>query len=195
LMGSKEPFGGWVVLSGGRVAKAPAFLVDQPSRKSWSANISLLEPANGPTLLARPQMLSWISPQDWELTVPVNKGDIKIRRTGAIIDAGRGTRLFLDRGSDAEQSISPVRDAYARSKEKYGKAIFDWIYDRWRVTYILIGLLALQQLFFFLYRRFFHARPTILSTLSVLAWVGFGVWLSQVYFQSYGSLWDKLSPF
>lgn len=195
LTGSTEPFGGWVVSGGGHVMKASAFMLEQPSRNSWSVNISLLETMNGPVLSAPPEMLSWNGPQDWQLRLPTNKGDMRIHRMGATIDAGSGLTLVLDKARNANETVDSTRSAYIQSKEKYGEAILSLIYDRWRVTYILIALLCLQEIFLLLYQRYFGARSTALSGLAVPAWIILGIWLSQVYFQSYRPLWDKVFTF
>jgi hypothetical protein len=123
--------------------------------------------------------------EDWSVSVPrgetalvVTRGGQELRSssTGAAASAGP---LALQAGPDVGVARARIRAAYETAVGKYPR-FRDVEYYRLRATYALLGLVAVQEVFFLAIRRF-HWRAW-LGYATVLAWAAIGVWLVFVYF-------------
>ncbi len=184
LRGSTEPFGGWQVVNT-TPTPADAIVLDQPGQDSWTITVWCLEDARPRVICPdEPGPAAFSSDEDWTITLPRRPTPLKIWRSAGVV------RADLDKGSvPAALALAPppgidaartgIRAAYENAVKSY-PGFRDLTRYRLRVTYLLLGVLGLQELFFALPRPLGSRRST-LRVLAVAAWLGAGLWLTVVY--------------
>jgi hypothetical protein len=185
--GSNEPFT-WTVVDG-VPSPTSALVVEQPSSTSWLAVVWGLESADSSWRLTRaPTMGRWVDSADWLMIVPTSKGVLHVERKATHIRVfsvgGPSTSLDLIKpGSsvDTFDAKMELQRAYAATAATYPR-YRDLITYRVKVTKILVGLMLLQELFFFACRRLAVPYYGALRLMSVFGWVSVGIWLAFVYF-------------
>lgn len=182
LRGSLDPFGGWQVVEH-KPAPAPSLVVEQPAGDSWMAAVWCLEVRGSSGACPdTPISTRFATDQDWSVTIPRGAGAATITRGGQElrIDAAGGTRtLALQAAPDVTVARTRIRAAYETAVRKYPR-FRDVEYYRLRASYVVVGLLVAQELFFAAIRRF-RARRW-LRYPAILAWLVLGSWLVFVYF-------------
>jgi hypothetical protein len=186
LQGSLDPFGGWQVVDH-QPAPAPSIVVEQPAGGSWAMAVWCLEaPGAAGACPDTPVSARFSGDQDWSVSVPrgeaalvVTRGgqELRIASTGAAVSAA--SPLALQAGPDVSAARARIRAAYETAVRKYPR-FRDVEYYRLRASYVLLGLLAAQEMFFLAIRRV--RWRGWLRCAAVLAWLAIGVWLFFVYF-------------
>ena len=183
--GSTHPFAGWQV-EGGTPVPASALVVEQPATDSWAATIWSWEKAGeepGPG--GQPQMVGWTSATSWEIRLPTPAGRIVLSRQGKMLrlhpDHGSDEVLELTAPPDVAAKIAELNRHFAATATHYHH-FSDNIPRRLKVTYLLIGIFVLQQIFFVVYKRIHGPFMEGLRFLNLVAWVAGGVWLLGFYF-------------
>jgi len=189
VRGDRERLAGWVEADG-RVLPAPALVVQQDSRDAWVANLTAVERPDDINIIAPPRMEQWINPENWRLVVQTQDGGLVVARMGKrlMVEGGQvgksGSSLMLMPSPDIRSGVENIRAAFHDTATRYGAHWRDLIYYRWRVTYFLIGLFVIQEFAFIVYMLIWGKRWYIVRGLTIVGWVGIGIWLSVVYFQA-----------
>ncbi len=114
---------------------------------------------------------------------------MQIRRSGdelLVHDGRRGgetTSLALSPPPEYAHQQEKIRRSRLALANKYQKPSILLPY-RFRITYALLLLFAVQEIFFGVYARFRKTHYATLRVLSVLSWVALGVWLAAIYFKA-----------
>jgi hypothetical protein len=187
VTGREVPFAGWVVLDR-TPARAPAIIVRQPSRDSWSLVSCTLSSAVGAADSGNATRMSrWVDGDHWAVVVPTASGEVTLTR--------QGDRLLVHRqgppGADAPGTLAAldapaaelktVRDGFHWASENYRKFAELYFY-RVKISYLLLAALACEELLLFLMGRKLFRAAHALRAASWIIWVAGGIWLSQVYF-------------
>ena len=183
--GSVHPFAGWQV-EGGTPTPASALVVEQPAQNSWAAAVWSWQPdVNASGLTGRPQMTKWTDATNWEMQLSAGGKEITLRRQANRIllhpDQRTDTTLELQAPPDINSQLAELNRNFASSTARYPR-FYENTAKRLKVTYVLIGIFVLQQLFFLVYKRGRWPHPEILKLLSVIAWVAGGIWMISFYF-------------
>ena len=183
IKGSFDPFGGWVVV-GKRPTPADALLVDQPSGDSWSIAVWCLEAASS-TMATCPResgSARFSGDEAWMVSIATRPNPVTIQRDGPSIrleQPGSSSTpgiLSLRSAADTSADLLSVHQAYAAAIARYPRFRDIGLY-RLRITYGIILILALQEIFFALARPASH----LFRLLAVLGWLGLGGWLILFY--------------
>ena len=194
LRGSRNPLVGWNVV--GEIPQ-PAFaiIVAQPGPESWLATV--ISRAEGALVSAAPPTLTLGTAADeWVLKVPRDDGALEVRRKGHSLvttrqGAARNTSqtLTLRPGPDVAPGMRTVREAFDSMAAEYPR-FRSMVNRRAKVTFVLLLLFVGQEVILFAVRRFWPRASVPLRTVSVLCWIGLGVWLHSYYLQS----WETVTP-
>ncbi len=180
---SLAPFAGWVTNR-----PASAIVVEQPTNNSWSVAIWHLENTATPSLQCtnQPYMKDWKSPDKWQIVIPTNKGLLSISRDRGVINVNegfgsnttKGTKLI--KATDITDKHAQIRTGYEDASNKYPK--FKPLMDyRWKLTYFLIIVVIVQEVFIGLYTKFHGKHYVDVRKLMIIGWVGIiGVWFFMV---------------
>jgi len=182
--GSSRPFAGWQLERGAPVP-ASALVVEQPANRSWAAAVWSLEKAGaGAGFEGPPQMTHWKDNMNWEMQLPTPAGAVSLRREGNML------RLHPERGTDealeltAPSGVSPrleeLRSQFANTASRY-RYFADNSAKRAKLSYLLLGIFLLQQIFFIVYKRFHGPGLENLKYLNMMAWIVGGIWLVGFY--------------
>jgi hypothetical protein len=187
VFGSTTPFAGWVVVDRAPV-RAPAIVLRQPSRDSWSlAAFTLLKAGQGGGFGNGARMNRWLDADHWEALVPTASGEVTLTREGnrLIIHRQGSPRadatVALAALDEPAAEIKAVRDGVRWASEHYRK-FPELSFHRRRVSYFLVAALASQELLLFLIGRKLPRAARTLRVASWIAWVAGGTWLYQAYF-------------
>ena len=183
--GSTHPFAGWQV-EGGTPVPASALVVEQPATDSWAATIWSWERAGeAPGSGGQLQMTGWTSATNWEIRLPTPAGNITLSRQGKMLrlhpDHGSDEVLELMAPPDVTAKLAELDRDFAATAARYHH-FSDNLPRRLKVTYLLIGIFVLQQIFFVVYKRIHGPFLEGLRFLNLVAWIAGGVWLLGFYF-------------
>jgi hypothetical protein len=187
--GSYEPFA-WIAVDG-VPSRTSVLVIDQPPNTSWLAFVWGVEsPDTGSRLTGTPAMRRWVDSGDWLLAVPTSHGTLQVERKGTKVRVSRadGDKASIDlisgaAGFDTVDAKRKLQQAYAATKARYPK-YRNLIRYRASITKILIGLVLLQELFFFVYTRLSAPLYGAFRLASVVGWLAGGLWLMFVYFKA-----------
>jgi hypothetical protein len=180
--GSRTPFAGWQMAEEAP-KPASAIMIDQPAHNSWAVAIWLFDDTVHQGTPAMPSMSAWNGPENWTISLPTELGMIQLSRDADGISFKGGsttvsTHLIPARLMEIDRKIVEIRSARDRAKQEYPRPrVDDAVEYRFRVTYLVFFLFALQEVFFVIYRKFTSNRYALLRGLSVIAWVMMGIWL------------------
>lgn len=172
--GNFNPFAGWE-------ANKPtdSIIVEQPANNSWSVAIWSLENAVKPALqfTGHPYMQKWVGPEVWKIVLPLKSGLLTIWRNDDYIHAKESSSNAASKGIKLMKAPS-IEDKYAKIRAGYTNAVRkfpkfkDLLSYRWKVTYLLIFVFIVQEVFFFIYKRVKGKHYAGLRILSMLGWAG-----------------------
>ena len=184
--GSVAPFAGWVVLDR-TPTRASAIVVRQPSRDSWRLATFALGDAGQATAVGHTaRMDKWIDADHWTVVALTAAGDVTLTRAGSRLVAHHHGRFGADTAIDLVArevpvaEIAAVRYAIRLASENY-RRFPELISYRVKVSYLLLAVLAGQELLLFLMRRRLARAARTLRIASWIGWTTGGLWLSQVY--------------
>jgi hypothetical protein len=189
VSGSETPFSGWVVIDRTPI-RAPAIVVRQPSRDSWSlATFTLSITGQDASHGDGARMSEWLDADHWKVVVPTASGEVTLVRAGDRLLASRQRSP----GADATVTLAALdapaaelkatRDAFRWASEYYRRFAEHFFY-RAKVSYLLLAVLASQELFLFLIGRKLPRAARTLRVASWVLWIAGGIWLSEVYFET-----------
>ena len=178
---------GWMATDKETVEPAAAIVLELSSKDSWAANVSVHEPEGTGRWAGSPKMVSWRSPDDWVLEVPLIDRTLLVeRRPGEVRLEGTAQEpailLNLTRHPSGPQYDPGADAAFQRMQSQYGDSLRPLISYRSRVTWVLCLLFVAHLGFLVL---LFWTRPpirTIGLCLPLLSWAALGAWLHGVYF-------------
>ena len=178
---------GWMATDKETVEPAAAVVLELPSKDSWLAKISVHEPGGTGRWAGSPRMISWRSPENWQLEVPlIDRTLLVARRSDEIRLEGTADEtailLDLERHPNAPQYDRRADAAFQVMQSQYGNSFRPLISYRSRVTWVLCALFVAHLGFLVL---LFWVRPplrTIGFCLPLFAWTALGAWLHGVYF-------------
>jgi hypothetical protein len=186
--GSLDPFAGWQVI-GGIPREAPALVMEQPARESWSVSVWTLSDGKSSNcgLISPPSVRGNVHQDQWTISLPSKSGLFKVRRQGEEIVVWRPSvhereALSLAAPTDVSSLVYEVHQRLRACAERYPK-FFDLIRFRLKATYWLLFIAVLQEVFFFIYRMWKGTHLAALRALAILVWAGLSVWLFAFYFQ------------
>jgi hypothetical protein len=195
LRGSSRPFAGWQI-EHHRPTPASALVVEQPARNSWAATVWTWE-RKGVTARfdAAPQMTHWADATHWEMQLPNAAGAFILRREGNRLhlhsgrdDSGRSDSAANDEvleltapSPEISPALAELHNQFMASASRY--PVFSVNSNkREKVTYLLLGIFLLQQIFFLGYKRMQGPHLERLRFLNLVAWIVGGIWLTVFYF-------------
>lgn len=183
--GSSSPFAGWQVKQGEPVP-ASALVIEQPARDAWAATIWIWEKAGqSATFAAEPEMIRWTDTTDWEMRVPARSGVATLLRQGNTLrlhsETGTDETMELEVAPDVSHVYAGLRNNFAVAASRYHIFSTD-SRRRIKVTYLLVAIFLLQQIFFLAYKRLHGPRVEILKSLNLIAWIAGGIWLVGFFF-------------
>lgn len=182
--GSFMPFAGWE-----KNNPANAIVVEQPTNNSWSVAIWALKNTeiSAMQFTGRPYMQNWDSPDEWKIALPVENGIVSIYREGDIlyVNEGFGTNsieeINLIKAADITNKYAEIRTGFKNAASKYPK-YNPLLSYRWQLTYYLISIFVLQEIFFLVYKKLRGKHYAGFRMLATFGWVGIiGLWLGMVY--------------
>jgi len=182
LEGSLSPFAGWHVVNG-TPRPAPAIVIEQPARDSWSIVVWSLagRQINSSHSLTDPQVLSWKDPDDWSVELG---GESEVRqvthepRRITVRDARNSVieSLELAPAPDVTDLVAQIDAAFAKAQRQYPR-FDDLLGRRTKVTLLLLVVFLGQELFFSFIRRRLNDYYRSLRVFNLIGWVGVGCWL------------------
>ncbi len=180
--GSLSPFAGWHVVNGSP-RPAPAIVIEQPARDSWSIVVWSLEAGqvDSTRLLTDPQVLSWKDPDDWSVELGRASGVRAVEREQRRITV-RDARnrvietLELTPAPEVIDQVAQIDAALAEAQRAYPRS-YDLLSRRTKVTLLLVVVFLGQELFFSFIRRKHNDHQRILRVFNLVGWMGVGCWL------------------
>lgn len=124
VRGSYSPFAGWETDRFDIVA-ASALIVTQPCQDSWTATICACSNRGDAALSFRekPRMKAWNGPTDWQLTLPLERDELELRRDKRDLRVCQNGRILstisVAQGPDTADDIGRLRSALEFIKRKY----------------------------------------------------------------------------
>lgn len=180
--GSLSPFAGWHVMDGSP-RPAPAIVIEQPARDSWSIALWSLEgrQVDSTRLLIDPRVLSWHNPHDWSVDLG---GESEMREVGrerhriTVRDERHRVieMLELTPAPDVTDDVAQIRAALAQAQRAYPR-FYDLLSRRTKVTLLLLVVFVGQELFFSVIKRKRNDYYGGLRVFSVVGWIGGGCWV------------------
>lgn len=183
IKGSIDPFGGWLVAENRKILPTNAFFVSVPTDSGWAGTYWTLNRGQShESAILDIKNQSWKDDAHWSFLVKQAKGTTQISRNGdkLFID---DRSLNLDHAPDISQSLAVLRSNLQQSANKYPK-YRELLGYRLKISYVLLILLGLNEMFFFMIRRKARAWASGFRLLSSAMWVGIGLWLTLVYFET-----------
>jgi len=186
LRGSLDPFGGWQVVGHWMATPVDALVLEQPSDDSWSITTWCLQDESKTAASCPPRPISarYTRGDDWSVTVPRVPASITLGRKGDVVAAdlptpSGGYRLALEPPPDLTSRRAAILTAYEQAAGRYPR-FRDLGAYRLRAIYAVGIVMVLQGLVLGLVVP--AGKPRwVLRWLSVVAWLGVGLWLTQVY--------------
>jgi len=187
VVGREAPFVGWFVLDR-TPTRAPAVVVRQPSRDSWSlASFTLSSAAIQADRGIATRMAEWGDADHWTAVLGTAYGQITLTREGDRVFARRQGSSSVEAvvalaALDAPAAdLKAVQEAVRAAGDKYHK-FAELFFYRVKVSYFLLAVLFSQELLLFMLD---YKMPHVARRLRVSAWVAWvtgGLWLTQMYF-------------
>jgi len=184
LAGSWSPFAGWQVVAG-VPRPAPAIVIEQPARDSWSIAVWSLENQVTAARSLDHVVGHWYPPQDWTIELGMRSGTLAVERRGTRITLRDvGNRLAIETldltpAPEVTHEIAAVRASFERAARSYPR-FQDHLLRRRIVTYVLLAIFLSQEVIFWFIRRN-HARYyRPLRSVNLIGWIGVGSWLTFV---------------
>jgi hypothetical protein len=193
LRGSRQPWGGWVVLE--RTPQPATTLVrEQPASAAWQlAVFTVLPPDAGASASGRTAAPAWrwTDTRHWQLTLTSARGDIELRRDGDRLHHTAAAAPPVTLALQAPAAVGPadagadqaaaIRRAYDQAAATY-RRFPEVLPYRVRISKLALGGLMLQELALFGLGRFRPAAAHRLRWLAAAAWLAAAWWLLAVYF-------------
>lgn len=186
--GSLEPFAGWTVNAG---IPTPSPSIEAVSSDSKPLVITVLavdrDQVGGLAAASGPALAPNAAADGWSIALAGDFGARSVRREGSELTVeftdGSSSRVAL---AAAHMGVDERRSAIVAAYEAAAsrRARFpDLLFYRYRVTWILLGLLLAQEVFFLSIRRMAPSPSAALRALAAIAWVMLGVWAAYSYLQ------------
>jgi len=187
--GSREPFAGWVVTNDGLPTATRAVMTEQPANGAWGFTVWTLAGAANKSAetSAPPRVLNWVNGRSWRVLIPLANGSTtevsRYEDTISVHGAASGPPTLvasLVPMQDISGPLDELRSSLLVTANSYPR--FRELYRyRLRATYGLLLVLALQELFFFAYKRMGGGCLVALRFASILGWLGSGMWILSSY--------------
>jgi hypothetical protein len=179
--GVLRPFAGWVVASAWPVA-APSIEVRHRAPATVITVLSVGAAADASAVLGAGTPTA----DNWTVVVGQDGNARTIRRAGDRLlvsgPAAREATLTLGSAPPAAADRRRVTDAYEQAASRY-PGFRELTYYRHKVTWLLLGLLAAQELVIGIARRWKPAAAVPLRAAAAVAWLLVGLWAWLVYLQ------------
>ncbi|MXS85788.1 hypothetical protein ABO04_07690 [Nitrosomonas sp. HPC101] len=192
LFGSWEPFAGWVT-TGQVPVPAETIAVNTNSEQGWQLAVFSLRSQRkdlddrSVDLVAT--LTSIDGPDDWvinisgidesdSMTISRNQNHINLLTNGKTVSE---KELKLTKQSTLENEAAFVSAAIGVAAENSTRQL-PLISYRLKATYVLLAILIMQEILFFILRRRLPRLATLLRTVSIFAWIGVGLGLTEFYF-------------
>jgi hypothetical protein len=163
----------------------PAIEVEQPADGSWVA----VSWAFGDREVPAPhdnhfKIVSWRGPEHWTAILPSESGSIEVNRRRDHILVREKERALLDTILRAPAGMTPqqqdIHHAFLNAAKKYPE-FRDRLGDRRRNTRWIIGVAAVQALFFFALGWRFQRASDRFQLLTSALWIIWAIWLTIVF--------------
>ena len=185
LRGSTTPFAGWQ-LEHSVPVPASALVVEEPAKNSWAATVWTWEKSGAAEKIdPAPQMTHWTDATHWEMQLPGPAGGLDLLRQDDTLRLhsahGLVAELRLMAPPNVGQAIAELRHQFVAAQSRY--PVFSAnLRRRKKITFLLFGILLLQEILFLVYTRLRGPRVHMLQGLSLVAWIGGGLWLVLFFF-------------
>jgi hypothetical protein len=187
VKGSMDPFAGWQVV--GHIPEpASALVVEQSAKDSWAVAIweSGVRGDSSGSFTKPPSMTRWYGDTEWEIALPLTSGQVSVSRENQDITIRKGggrvssAVLKVVPSSDPSAARAEIDRTFAAAAKEYPR-FRDRIEYRWKVSYILLLLFALQEFAFLTCRRYLSKHYSALRIAVTLVWAGAGFWITTVF--------------
>ena len=188
--GSREPFAGWVVTEL-TPTPATAFRIEQPSGNSWALALWVPEKRGGTgAVSAPPEMQEWTSGDRWKLSIPLRRGNVVVQRIDGevLVQEGAGgqhaVRITLADAPRIFAEKAVIRSAFEAVEIQFKRRHRDLYRYRLKISYLLLAILAMQEVICFLLRNVMRKYQFGLRVTLSSAWLIMGAWIVFVYLES-----------
>jgi hypothetical protein len=186
VQGSFEPFAGWQVVDS-TPTPAPALVIDQPGRDSWTMVVSCLD-SDLPDAVPCPDRIEghFNHDEDWGVALHTGSARLALRRATDTIQVDgdleprHSQALTLRAPADVSPAREELRRARARAASQYPR-FKDVTRYRVRVSVAIVLLVTAQEVLFAVPTAL-KRRSHLFRALTTLAWALLGTWLFVVYF-------------
>ena len=184
LLGSLEPFGGWVV-NGPRPVPAQSYEVAQGPGSQWVATVINLIPPGAAQPKTEP-LIQYNAEDDWSASLGAGDGNVvNVRRLHdrLLVDRGRTTARDIELLSPAtavRAERDAIQDSLARTTREFHR-FQAFLFYRLRLTYAVAAaaLISMAVLYFTARRwRRLHAPMT---ALALVLWLTAAGWIHWAY--------------
>ena len=179
--GSFAPFAGWAANR-----PASAIVIEQPANDSWAVAIWSIQDGISPISQFKgpPSMESCKGPEKWKIVLPFASGVMNIWREDNRVfvnedTIGTGVRkeLLLSEPMQITDELAEIHTGYKNAATKYPRKRFS-LHRHFKVTYLILFIFLLQEVFFFVYNRIGWKYSKGLRVLSFVGWLALGIWVS-----------------
>ena len=172
-LGSPVPFGGWIVRAG-RPTPAPAIEVQQRADRAPVATVLRL---GDESAAVRVEAIEADETQ-WSISVESAKDGFVLRRVKNQLSIrfadGRDEHLQLAPSADVDPRRRDIVSAYKAAALEF-PGVRDLTFYRYRLTLLVVMLLAAQELVIAATRRYSQRSVPVLRGVASLAWLAFGL--------------------
>jgi hypothetical protein len=185
IRGATSPYVAWIVLDNNKITKTNAFKVSYPANNSWAVAVwQLLDKDFSDIVTEKPTML-WNNRDSWSMELPLKK-NIKITRNLDRLMVESGERnpvrsVQLISGPNVSEDLGKIRTNFTNGNAKFEK-FRDLTQYRYKMTYFLFGILALQIFILILLRWKMRRHLRSSMVISLFGWLAMGLWLQFWYF-------------
>lgn len=185
--GSRDPFAGWVVNA--RVQQATqALVVEQPAKGSWSFSVWRLVNSEKGAGAADPAILEKSGDEQWSLRISKGAGSVEVTRSGPSLSvreirpgAPEAIRASLaPPPGDTAAKVESLHASFQEAARRYPRFREITAY-RLRASFLVLALLAVQEMFFLFYRVRGWKGLYGLRGLAACAWLAVGYWILYIY--------------
>lgn len=182
--GSLSPFAGWVVRNGAPTA-TEAIVMQNGSARKLSITVLLIGDHRDLASLTVPTLREDSTAENWEVAMGDGWGAERVRSGNGHVQvdfaAGDIQRLALAADfAEADRTRASIVASYERAAARHDRIpyLLPW---RYRVTWLLLALLAAQELVMFAMRRAMPAAVPAMRFAAGIAWIVVGLLAANWY--------------
>lgn len=176
IRGQREPLLGWQAYDR-EALPTTAIVCEREPGNSWSVMVCSFDQSAD-----RTPEVTIFDGANWTITIPADTSTT-VKRTGESITIARNgdtTTLSLTSPENTASFQLRIREAFTTAQRKYQR-FRSAIPTRLKISKALLFIILLQELSFFVWRRWFGRKQLALRYVSCFAWILGGSWLLGFY--------------